>query len=71
MLYTKPETPYHPSALSKIQLLILPDMINTALAGDVPIKKVTNVRTIANAMQQIKIYKGMLRQSSEDIIHLI
>ena len=46
-------------------------MINTALAGDVPIKKVTNVRTIANAMQQIKIYKGMLRQSSEDIIHLI
>ena len=36
-------------------------MIKTAFA-DVPIKKVINVRTIANAMQQINIYKGMLSE---------
>ena len=36
---------------------MLPDMIKTAFAGDVLIKKVTNVRTIANAIQQSEIYK--------------
>ena len=35
---------------------MLPDMIKTAFAGDVLIK-VTNVRTIANAIQQSEIYK--------------
>ena len=42
----------------KIQLKMLPDMIKTAFAGE--IVKVTNVRSIANAMEQSEIYKGML-----------
>ena len=39
----------------KIQLLMLPDMIETTFAGEVPVKKVTNVRTIVNAMEQSDI----------------
>ena len=41
---------------------MLPDMVKTAFAGEVPIKKVTNVRTIASAMEQSYIYKGMLSE---------
>ena len=44
----------------KIQLLMLPDMIKTAFAN-ISIK-VTNVRTIADAMQQSEIYRGMLSE---------
>ena len=40
----------------KIQLLMLPDMIKTDFAGEVSVKKVTNVRTIANAMGKSDIY---------------
>jgi hypothetical protein len=32
----------------KIQLLRLPDMIKTAFADEVPVKKVTNAKTIAS-----------------------
>ena len=39
----------------KIQLLMPPDMIKTTFAGEVPVKKVTNVKTIANAMEQSDI----------------
>ena len=46
----------------KIQLLMLPDMIKTAFAGEVPVKKVTNVRIIASAMEQSDIYKEMLSE---------
>ena len=46
----------------KIQLLMLPDMIKTAFADEVPVKQVTNVRTIASAMEQSDIYKGMLSE---------
>ena len=42
----------------KIQLLMLPDMIKTAFAGEAP----ANVRTIASAMEQSGIYKGMLSE---------
>ena len=46
----------------KIQLLMVPDMIKTAFACELPIKKVTNVRTVASAMKQSEIYKGMLNE---------
>ena len=42
----------------KVQLCMLPDAIKTALNGT--IKRVTNVRTIADAMLQSEIYKNML-----------
>jgi len=42
----------------KVQLCMLPDMIKTALNGT--IKRVTNVRTIADAMMQSEIYQNML-----------
>lgn len=35
---------------------MLPDMIKTDFAGEVSVKKVTNVRTIANAMGKSDIY---------------
>ena len=41
---------------------MLPDMIKTAFADEVPVKQVTNVRTIASAMEQSDIYKGMLSE---------
>ena len=44
----------------KIQLLMLPDTISTAFTGSV--KTVTNVRTIAEALNQSKIVKGMLSE---------
>ena len=43
----------------KIQLSMLPDAIKTSSMG---IKKVTNVRTIANVMNESPIYKGMLQE---------
>ena len=42
----------------KVQLAMLPDLIKTAFNGT--IKKVTNIRTIADAMIQSDIYKTML-----------
>ncbi|XP_065885455.1 zinc finger MYM-type protein 1-like [Dysidea avara] len=42
----------------KVQLRMLPDAIKTALNGT--IKRVTNVRTIADAMMQSEIYQNML-----------
>ena len=42
----------------KVQLHMLPDLINTALAGS--IKKVTNVRTIVDALVKSEIYQNML-----------
>lgn len=43
-----------------IQLPMIPDMIKTALSGT--IKEVTSIRTIAEAMDQSDIYKGMLTE---------
>ena len=37
-------------------------MIKTAFANNISIKKVTNVRTIADAMQQSEVYRGMLSE---------
>ena len=42
----------------KVQLAMLPDLIKTAFNGT--IKKVTNIRTIADAMMQSDIYKTIL-----------
>ena len=52
----------------KVQLLMLPDMIKTAFSNDVSVKKVTNVRTIADAMEQSEIYKGMLSEINKVLI---
>ena len=41
---------------------MLPDLIRTAFSDSVPIKKVTNVRTIADAMDKSNVYKGMLTE---------
>ena len=47
----------------KIQLLMLPDAISTAFAGSaINIKKVTNVRTIADTINQSDFVKGMLSE---------
>lgn len=47
----------------KHQLLTIPDLVRTAFSADsVTIKKVTNVRTIADAMDKCNIYKGMLTE---------
>lgn len=43
---------------SKIQLLMVADIIKTALAYRMAVKEVTNVRIIADEMQQSEIYKG-------------
>jgi len=54
----------------KFQLCMLPDMIKTALNGT--IKRVTNVRTIADAMMQSEIYQNMLCEVNKilAIIHI-
>lgn len=44
----------------KVQLCMLPDVIKTALEGS--IKRVTNVRTIADAMLKSEIYQNMLSE---------
>ena len=54
----------------KIQLLMVADMIKTSLKDKMAIKEVTNVRTIADAMQQSEIYKGMLTEDVENILHI-
>ena len=51
----------------QIQLSMLPDAINTAFATLVKAKKVTNVRTIADALNKNNLVKGML--SEVDILH--
>ena len=46
----------------KAQLLMLPDLIrtrNSKLSNSVPIKRVTNVRTICDIMNEISISKEM------------
>ena len=43
----------------KTQLSMLPDAIKTSTLG---IKKVTNVRTIANVMNECSVYKSMLQE---------
>ena len=47
----------------KVQLCMLPDLIKTALEGT--IKKVTNVRTIADAMVRSEIYQNMLSEANK------
>ena len=45
----------------KIQLLMLPDAVRTAFSGSaIRVKKVTNVRTIADTFNQSEMVKGML-----------
>ena len=44
----------------KIQISMLADTINTAFGGS--IKTVTNVRTIAEALNQSNIVRGMLNE---------
>ena len=47
----------------KIQLVMLPDAIRTAYSGTATtIKKVTNVRTIADMFKDSDIFKGMLNE---------
>ena len=46
----------------KTQLSLVCDMIKTALSGSIPIQTVTNVRTIAEAMNKGDIYKTMLSE---------
>lgn len=46
----------------KVQLTLVKDMIKTANAETVPVTKVTNVRTIASAMNASDIYKTMLSE---------
>ena len=46
----------------KAHLSMLPDLIKVAFKDSVPVKKVTNVRTIAEAMEQSVIYKDMLSE---------
>ena len=46
----------------KTQLLLLPDTISSAFAGSVSVKRTTNVRTIAEALNQSNIVKGMLSE---------
>ena len=41
---------------------MLPDIIRTACSDCVPIKKVTNVRTIAEMMKTNNVYKGLLTE---------
>ena len=43
---------------------MIPNLIKTAFADNniITIKKVTNVRTITDAMNQSEIYKGMLNE---------
>ena len=50
----------------KVQLHMLPDLINTALAGS--IKKVTNVRTIVDALVKSEIYQNMLCEANKVIL---
>ena len=50
----------------KVQLHMLPDLINTALAGS--IKKVTNVRTIVDALVKSDIYQNMLCEVNKVIL---
>ena len=45
-----------------VQLSVIPNLIKTAFADNITIKKVTNVRTIADAMNQNEIYKRMLNE---------
>ena len=47
---------------------MLSDMIKTAFSSNVSVKKVTNVRTIADTMEQSEIYKGMLSQINKVLI---
>ena len=42
-------------------MTLIPDMIKIAFIHS-PIKKVTNLRTIADAMNKSEIYKGMLSE---------
>ena len=46
----------------KIQLSLVQDMIKTANSESIPVTKVTNVRTIAEAMNTSDIYKTMLSE---------
>jgi len=50
----------------KVQLCMLPDTIKTALNGT--IKRVTNVRTIADAMMQSEIYQNMLCEVNKILV---
>ena len=46
----------------KVQLQMLPDALKTAFAGSSSIKAVTSVRTIAEALNQSEVVKGMLSE---------
>ena len=46
----------------KIQLSLVQDMIKTATSESIPVTKVTNVRTTAEAMNTSDIYKTMLSE---------
>ena len=46
----------------KVQLLMVADMIKIALVDRMAVKEVTNMRTIADAMQQSETCKGMLTE---------
>ena len=49
----------------KHHLLMLPDMIRTACSECVPIKKLTNLSTIAEIMETSNVYKGILTENDK------
>ena len=53
----------------QIQLSMLPDAINTAFATSVKVKKVINVRTIADTLNQNNLVKGMLSKVDK-LLHI-
>ena len=53
----------------QIQLSMLPDAINTPFASSVKVKKGTNVRTIADTLNQNSLVKGMLSEVDK-LLHI-
>ena len=48
-----------------VQLSMIPNLIKTAFADNITIKKVTTVRTIDDATNQNEIYKGMFNEANK------
>ena len=46
----------------KVHLSMLSDLIKTVYKDSIPVKKVTDIKTIAEAMEQSTIYKDMLSE---------
>ena len=53
-----------------VQLSMIPNLIKSAFADNITIKKVTNVRTIADAMNQNEIYKGIVLNEVDKLLRI-